>query len=402
MPAKRARALHQMSGSSTTAGLAGTGIQGGGNKTKNDASSSSQEQLGLGQGDEKLHQHDHSAIDFLQHSDLPSFGEWFDWQEDVDVLADSIPVSGRSFSTTDNSVLRGFDKKDNLIVREMLLSWRLRKPYLIYCCVLGLASLLLLVFTAYENVPLGMRNAEQPLKGQDELLQQQAAPAPAHGDDPSRPTAHAFHHVAEIAEILIGLCLVLETAITWYTLGSRSFFASKWCLFDLTVSLLTLGIFLLSSWDAFDVIEEYFEMPILILRFSLQPLRLIQTAHIIRKARQMQITQNSTRIVWEQLPTEEPKFRKSEFRFSDSHAVGGGAGAAAVGAGRSIFNSHSELPAVMFDEQYLCFGEALIIDVRSLLRGTSKRCACYGFLDQGLCTETDFVVKDFEIWKFVP
>lgn len=34
----------------------------------------------------------------------------------------------------------------------MILSWRLKKPYLIYCCIMGLLSLGLLLFTIYQSL----------------------------------------------------------------------------------------------------------------------------------------------------------------------------------------------------------------------------------------------------------
>lgn len=87
-------------------------------------------------------------------------------------------------------------------------------------------------------------------------------------------------------------------------MGSRQFCRSWWCRFDAFVSVLTIFVFTTLYFDLnfFLEAEEYIEMPLLITRFGLQPLRLIQTAHIVRKARQLQITQNSTRIYWEAVP----------------------------------------------------------------------------------------------------
>ena len=76
--------------------------------------------------------------------DYPSFHEWLDWQDDLDVLSETIAKK------EDLGSLR--DDPDNPVFKDLVLSWRLKKPYLLYCCCLGLASLLLLFFTAYENI----------------------------------------------------------------------------------------------------------------------------------------------------------------------------------------------------------------------------------------------------------
>ena len=59
----------------------------------------------------------------------------------------------------------------------------------------------------------------------------------------------------------------------------------------------------------------------------------------------------------------------------------------------------NQMPAVIFDDQYLCFGDSLIIHTKELLRGTSKRCLSYG-MEKPLSRKTDFVIRDFEVWKF--
>ncbi|CAD7952360.1 unnamed protein product [Amoebophrya sp. A25] len=261
--------------------------------------------------------------------ELPSFGEWLEWQEDADILADNI-------TSLDLDTKK---PEQNFIVKEMVLSWRLRKPYLIYCCVLGALSFGLLIYTAYETVDDGKEHsagnytitsargstttkytiADAPKMIYGRGPRPESANTPNKNGDPVSSTdskervSSASHWFAESLEVAIGVLLVLETLLTWYTLGSRTFFASRWCQFDFLVSVLTVFVFVCvlladSWWESFDVVQEYLEMPILILRFGLQPLRLIQTAHIIRKARQMQITQNSTRITWDPLPFEEAHF----------------------------------------------------------------------------------------------
>ncbi|CAD7972022.1 unnamed protein product [Amoebophrya sp. A120] len=246
-------------------------------------------------------------------AEIPSFGEWFDWQEDADILADNVGDETSKKSDLPDSVMK-----------EIMLSWRLRKPYLIYCCILGVASFALLLLTAYSNMSRSTQQGGGAGAGTGttvSAVEQQQHQSSTSSNIKLQPH---YHWALELAEIIIGLCLVVETLVTWYTLGNRAFFASRWCRFDFAVSLGTTWIVLLESWDRFDFIEEYFEMPILILRFGLQPLRLIQTAHIIRKARQMQITQNSTRIFWEKLPTEEPHFSSSTSSSSAMHSASSG------------------------------------------------------------------------------
>ena len=139
-----------------------------------------------------------------------------------------------------------------------MLSWRLKKPYLVYCCVLGIVSLLLLAFHVYQGLQTDWDIGD-----------------------------YEVHWVAEVCEIAIGVVLVLETFVTLAMLGWRAFWTSRWCRFDLLVSLLTLLSFAcmfvvvesgatLGENSVIDGVERWVEMPLLIARFALQPMRLMQ------------------------------------------------------------------------------------------------------------------------------
>lgn len=83
---------------------------------------------------------------------------------------------------------------------------------------------------------------------------------------------------------------------------------------------------------------------------------------------------------------------------SSSGALGGRSGGGLYDRYAHAHNSE-KLPAVLFDDHLLCFGEALILQTDALLRGTSKACKSYG-LTEPLSKRADFVIKDFEVWKF--
>ena len=86
----------------------------------------------------------------------------------------------------------------------------MKKPYIVYCCVLALLSVLLILYTAYYNVS-----------------------AASFSEWSMPPSAH-------IVEFVIAGLLCLETAITLWVLGPVAFWQSRWCRFDAVVTLLTL------------------------------------------------------------------------------------------------------------------------------------------------------------------
>ena len=70
-----------------------------------------------------------------------------------------------------------------------------------------------------------------------------------------------------------------------------------------------------------------------------------------------------------------------------------------TGASGSRGRQQGHLPAILFENDLLCFGESLILETHNLMRGSSKKCAIYG-MERGLSREIDFLVRDVEIWKF--
>ena len=55
---------------------------------------------------------------------------------------------------------------------------------------------------------------------------------------------------------------------------------------------------------------------------------------------------------------------------------------------------------MLFEDNLLCFGQAVVLDIESLLRGSSKKCASYG-TGKPLSERSDFVISAVEVWKFI-
>jgi len=145
--------------------------------------------------------------------------------------------------------------------RHAILHWRLQRRYLGYCTLCSLVTVLLLVSNLVEAVKDRWR------------------------------LPHWKHHLwEEVLEVVIGLCLILETSLTLYVLGPRLFFHSPWCLFDFLVSLLTTvsiayGVQALTMRDW----PEGASLPLLLVRFALQPTRVLAVCAGIWRARRLQL-----------------------------------------------------------------------------------------------------------------
>ncbi|CAD7950831.1 unnamed protein product [Amoebophrya sp. A120] len=144
--------------------------------------------------------------------------------------------------------------------RRQLLTWRLSKSYVLYCLLLLVASTFLLFYNLKRWVQYG------------------------HLPEWDR------HVWEEWLEIGITVCLTAETATTLYLLGFRKFMRSYWLRFDLAVVVvLWVCVFLVAAsklgWvmtdknaetkKQEDSMFENLELPFLILRFTVQPLRVV-------------------------------------------------------------------------------------------------------------------------------
>lgn len=129
--------------------------------------------------------------------------------------------------------------------RHAILSWRLRRPYLVYCLCCSTATAFLLGWNVFKGV-----------KNNWNLPQWK------------------HHKWEEAMEVSIGVFIVAETLLTIRVVGLRAFFHSWWFVFDFGVALLTVvSIFygLKHLGREGELCEA--DLPLLLLRFVLQPSR---------------------------------------------------------------------------------------------------------------------------------
>eukprot|EP00927_Polykrikos_kofoidii_P084224 TRINITY_DN8820_c0_g1_i2.p1 TRINITY_DN8820_c0_g1~~TRINITY_DN8820_c0_g1_i2.p1 ORF type:complete len:249 (-),score=32.07 TRINITY_DN8820_c0_g1_i2:73-819(-) len=158
--------------------------------------------------------------------------------------------------------------------RHAILSWRLKRPYLVYCFGCAGLTLFLLVW----NLVKGVQN--------DWNLPQ-----------------WKHHFWEEALEVSIGVLIVVETMITMRVIGLRAFVGSCWCLFDLAVALLTAvsicyGLKHLGRRG--EICEA--DVPLLLMRFILQPARVLAALASTYRTRQMQSEVDELRVDFDALP----------------------------------------------------------------------------------------------------
>lgn len=160
-------------------------------------------------------------------------------------------------------------------VRHALLSARLQKAYVIYCVFCFFLSSLI----------CGSSLAR-------------AAGTSAWND----VSSHRWESWETMLEIGIGLVVCVETLCTLWLTGPREFFRDAWCVFDIGVVALTMMSWVLLFTRSAVISSETFlqlDMPLLILRFILQPCRMLATASMARRVRKMQ--QNTMDIAFDVL-----------------------------------------------------------------------------------------------------
>ncbi|CAE8711033.1 unnamed protein product [Polarella glacialis] len=152
--------------------------------------------------------------------------------------------------------------------RHAILAWRLERPYLVYSLACAFAMALLLVW----NIVKGVQNNWN-------------LPQWKH------------HRWEEALEVGIGAVIVVETLLTLRVLGVRTFFTSYWCLFDLLVTLLTvvsIGYGIDHLGRSGEICQA--EVPLLTLRFVLQPARVLAALVGAWRTRRMQMDVEELRV----------------------------------------------------------------------------------------------------------
>lgn len=146
------------------------------------------------------------------------------------------------------------------MAKHAILTWRLQRPYLIYCVCCSIATLFLLGWNCYK----GVQN---------------------HWNLPQ----WKHNRWEEIMEVALGACMTVETALTLWVLGARTFFKDCSCVFDFGVMLLTVVSisYGLEHLGRKGEITEA-DVPLLCLRFVLQPARVLAVCSAARRTREMQ------------------------------------------------------------------------------------------------------------------
>merc|ERR1712232_1540919 len=153
-------------------------------------------------------------------------------------------------------------------------SWRLRRPYLIYCVACAGVAAFLLAWNLWK----GMQNNWN-------------LPQWKH------------HRWEEAMEVSIGVAMVVETLLTMRVLGFRMFFSNAWCVCDFIVSMLTAAsvAYGLEHLGRRGEICEA-DVPLLLARFVLQPARVLAALGGTYRARQMQTQVDDLQVDFDTLP----------------------------------------------------------------------------------------------------
>lgn len=149
-------------------------------------------------------------------------------------------------------------------VRRLSTSGPVGVPYLIYCCVCLLLTGVLLVTTLWEDF----------------------APRPE-----VRFWRRRLRPWEEAGEVLVGAALCTETILMFH-LDRQAFIRDGWRILDTVIAGLTLlcGIFFCfrRAFDSIGTVIEDLDVPMLGLRFALQPIRMFSTATMVVRAHQRQ------------------------------------------------------------------------------------------------------------------
>lgn len=147
-------------------------------------------------------------------------------------------------------------------VKHQILFLRLQRPYFIYCLMCSLIAA-----AAFVSTLLDLCSEQGKGKGWHDILE-------------GGTWQSACWHTVSVALLAEVLCNLLVA-------GSRDW----WCLFDVTLLVLTVLAWALSKWRTASIMREEAEeadLWLIFLRFALQPCRVLASAARARKVRQMQ------------------------------------------------------------------------------------------------------------------
>mmetsp|Transcript_72984 Transcript_72984/g.144636 ORF Transcript_72984/g.144636 Transcript_72984/m.144636 type:complete len:246 (+) Transcript_72984:57-794(+) len=158
--------------------------------------------------------------------------------------------------------------------RHAILTWRLEKPYLFYC----FACFAVTAFLLGWNLVKGYQH---------------------HWNLPQ----WQHHRWEEALEVTIGTLIVVETILTMRVLGLKTFLSNAWCIFDLAVALLTV-ISVCYGLEHLGRQGEICEanVPLLMVRFVLQPARVVATASVACRVSRMQNRVDELQVDFNALP----------------------------------------------------------------------------------------------------
>lgn len=173
--------------------------------------------------------------------------------------------------------------------RFALLSLRLRKVYFGYCVLCFVLSALACGSSFRRAANLG--------RGGTSL------------------SSHRWEVWESTLEVMIGIMVCTETLSSMWLMGRKAFFRDWWCVYDAVVVVLTLVTwFLLGVRQVLleaDVLKQV-DLPLLALRFLMQPCRLLSAISVLRRVKQMQ--QSTVDIIFDGLETEENALLQTESR----------------------------------------------------------------------------------------
>lgn len=150
-------------------------------------------------------------------------------------------------------------------LRHTILTIRLTRAYVAYCVICCLLSAVAFVSTL-------MRSGF--------VVTQEAAAG-----------GHQWWLWERYLDVVVGFVVCAETLATLWLLGLREFLNNAWCIFDASVVALTLLTWLLIIAQRTALLRQgalELDLPLLALRFVLQPCRFLATASLARRARAMQ------------------------------------------------------------------------------------------------------------------
>jgi hypothetical protein len=168
-------------------------------------------------------------------------------------------LAGAILHGVEDPLLMGHREDETETSRYLLLSWRMRPPYLAYSTVCALVSLGLLVFNLVQGFK---RNWHLP--------------------------TWQHHPLEEATELALCGALVVEVVLTHRLLGTQAFLANSWCVFDAGVAGLSVVsmLYALTHLGSDGELAQA-SLPLLVLRFFLQPLRVCALVNQTLQARSL-------------------------------------------------------------------------------------------------------------------